>query len=84
MFIYKLSMAYEGIDACGGTDCMFEFDYIAHEKQFSKEEFESMCKESFDNIYNEQSNYCVKSHLKEKYGFKELPIEINFDFEGKF
>jgi hypothetical protein len=64
-------------------DSGFDFDYIANEKQFTKEEFGKVCKESFDNCHNEQSNYFVKLYLKEKYGFKELLLEAKFEFEEK-
>jgi hypothetical protein len=70
-------MAYED----SNKDGVIEYDYLANEEQFSKDKFESMCKESFDNCHNEQSNYFVKTYLKSKYGFKELPIEAEFIFE---
>lgn len=77
MFIYQLCMSYEGSDG----DCAFDFEYVTHENEYSKEEFEKMCKESFNNKYNEKSNFVVKEHLKNKYGFKQLQPIRTFDFE---
>ena len=85
MFIYNLSMICEELADNGEViDISYETNYVCHEKQFSKEEFKIMCEEAFDNCHNEQSNYIVKLHLKNKYKFKDLPIETIFEFVEKF
>ncbi|WP_291567164.1 MULTISPECIES: hypothetical protein [unclassified Clostridium] len=81
MFIYKLSMKCENTDRNGET--AYSFKYLMHKNKFSREEFESMCKEAF-SVFDAQAIYSVKLYLKMKYNFIELPIEADFDFEERF
>lgn len=51
----------------------YEYDVILmHEKEFSEEEFRSMCKESPLTEYGYYTVYNVEKHLVDNYGFKAI------------
>lgn len=55
--------------------------HLVHEKEFTQEEFEEMCKESGKLDNGGDSISYVYVHLKNKFGFKDIGDFIVADFE---
>jgi len=76
VFIYELEEEFYNEKE---QDINFIYEYIIHEKQFTKKEFEKMCSEGIGEILD-KSAYELKQYLVLNYGFKNLPITSSFGF----
>ena len=75
MHIYSLCMSYELDD----YDINFDFEYLTHEKMYSQDEFENICNDCLLKC-RDKDNYTLKQKLIDEYGFKELNIVSEFEF----
>ena len=75
MYIYSLCMSYEVDD----YDVGFDYEYLTHEKIYSKSEFENICNDCLLKC-SDKYNYALKQKLIDEYDFKELNIVSKFEF----
>lgn len=76
MYIYKI----ESSAVCDSEDeVFFDIDYMTHEKKFTQEEFDMMCKDVINNE-TEIYNYTLKKRLKDL-GFEYLNPVASFSYE---
>ena len=61
-------------------DDVYSFGYLVHDKEFTKSEFEKMCKKGLESILD-KNIFELEDFLKLNYGFKILPITQKFEFE---
>jgi hypothetical protein len=78
MYIYELneySCNENELDECHISD------YIAHEKEFTEDQFVQICEGALENIENNEI-YELKKYLIKKHDFKALSIKARFYFDG--
>lgn len=77
MNIYEVSSYYYDSKEC---DNISIYDYVIHEKQFTKEEFKEMCEKG---IALEEVKDCfdLKRYLVKNHGFEELKPLATYEFE---
>lgn len=78
MNIYTLCSTHE-IETDLGADIIYNYDYVTHEKLFTKEQFSVMCKECLSKC-SFRCNYELKNMLVKEYGFKKLNEVCEFEF----
>lgn len=85
MNFYRISMSFddEGLEDGIGWDN----EILMHEKKYTKDEFQLLCKETMNKSRDEFKEvilYHVTKILKRDYGFKELEITSSFDFHEEY
>lgn len=78
MNIYSICMACE-MEGDFGEDICYDYDYITHEKLFTKEEFNEICEKCLSECESKWI-YELKDMLIKEYGFKKLDVVCGFDF----
>jgi ABC-type glycerol-3-phosphate transport system substrate-binding protein len=79
MYIYQIINYYYNEEM---KDNIYGFAYVVHDEKYSYEEFSEMCKEAKEKLGNKDifSND-IGEYLIKNYGFKDIPIENNFEYD---
>lgn len=62
------------------SDNISIYDYVIHEKQFTKEEFNEMCKKG-EVLEEVKDCFDLKRYLIQNHGFKEMKPIATYEFE---
>jgi hypothetical protein len=75
MYNYIVSSYYYDTQQCGEV---YTVEYLCHKKQYTKEEFDSICNIALKACGRDQ--YEIEKYLIENFGFFYLEIEGRFEF----
>lgn len=75
MNVYIIYTEYQNSDC----ETKYNKSYIGHEKEYTREEFNKICKECLLK-YDCKNEEDLEENLIENYGFKEVGIQASFDW----
>jgi hypothetical protein len=78
MYIYEITNYYYDEEE---KDNVYGFAYVIHEKEFTSNEFVTMCEKAREKLVGGVYGDDICKYLIENYGFNNMPIKACYEYD---